>query len=313
MSKPISNSQTSLAIIYAKLILASMFWGGTWVAGRLAVQEVAPFTVAVLRFTMAIAIFAVIVYHQHKTLIIKLNKKEVSTLILMGVTGIFLYSYCFLYGLKHISASRGSLVIALNPIMVSVIGCMFFKESANFKKVFGIAIALIGSLFVITNGHISSIFQSSVGIGELLILGGAISWTSYTFIGKHISDTVSPLLVNFYSCFAGYILLCLANFEGVISDNQTLSTTIAHLQSYSLQAWICIAYLGIFGTAISYVWFTDGLKHIGASRASAFLNLIPIFGVVFGALILGETLSISVIIGGSAIILGLVLINKSKN
>jgi drug/metabolite transporter (DMT)-like permease len=253
------------------------------------------------------------VYKKHKTFIVPLDKKMISTLVLMGATGIFLYSYCFLYGLQHISAGRGALVVALNPIMVSVIGCIFFKESINAKKILGISIAMIGSLFVISNGHISSLFQSSLGIGELFILGCAVSWTCYTFIGKHISKTLSPLLTNFYSCFVGYILLGFAVLETVFRDKQNLNTTILHLQNYSLQAWICIAYLGIFGTAISYIWFTDGLKHIGASKASAFLNLVPIFGVLFGALILHERLSIAVIIGGVLIITGVILTNKAKN
>lgn len=295
-----SHSHASKSI-YLKLVLTAFFWGGTWVAARILVQEVPPFAAAFYRFvvaTLATAWFA----SRNPGQIRALKRHEWLTAVLMGLTGIFAYNYFFLHGLKYIAAGRGALVVALNPIVVALTAWAFFGERMVPLKAAGIVIALAGCLFVITNGHPQALLSGGVGIGEVLIFGCVICWTFYTFIGRRATRTLSPVAANLYGCITGCAMLGAAAFgEG----------SLASLPAYSPTSWLCIVYLGFFGTALSYTWFTEGVRQIGAARTAAFINLVPVSGVLLGALILGERLHPAALLGGALTIAGVVLTNRA--
>jgi drug/metabolite transporter (DMT)-like permease len=80
----------------------------------------------------------------------------------------------------------------------------------------------------------------------------------------------------------------------------------------SFAAWASIVYLGAGGTALAFVWYAEGLQQLGAARTAVFNNLVPVFGVLFGTLLLGEPLLISMLIGGAVAITGVTLTNWSR-
>ena len=287
----------SHALVYFKLILTTLFCGGTWVAAHVLVQEVPPFTGAFVRFTIAVAALAWVVW-RHEGGWPRLNRSNAMTLFWLGFTGIFLYSYCFLTGLKYISAGRGALVIAFNPVLVALVAWLGYKERMTWLKGSGIVLALIGCVLVISNGHPERLLQGEIGLGELLILGCVVSWTAYTFIGRQATQSLSPLVTTFYASVVGMVLL------GVAAVGEAPWQLIPH---FSLTAWGCLFYLGIFGTATAYTWFTDSVKVIGAARTAPFINLTPLSGVLFSALILGERLHIMVLLGGLVTVVGVMM------
>ena len=73
--------------------------------------------------------------------------------------------------------------------------------------------------------------------------------------------------------------------------------------------WASVAYLAIGGTALAFTWFADGVKHLGAARASSFINLVPVFAVVQAALLLNEHLGLAVLVGGALVVAGVWLTN----
>lgn len=282
--------------VYFKLIVATFFWGGTWVAAKILVSEVPPFTAAFVRFVIALLALGVLLYRQEG--FVKLSKDNLKTVFWLGVTGIFLYSFCFLNGLRHINAGRGALVIALNPVLIALVSWLWFKEKMTVLKGFGIVTALIGCVLVISDGHPQKFFQGEVGIGELLIMGCVFAWAAYTFIGRHATLTMSSLATTFYASLVGCVLL------GIASISEAPWALIGH---FSINAWLALLFLGLLGTALSYTWFTDGVKQIGAARAGPFINLTPIFGVLLSALFLDERLHIAVLIGGALTIFGVLM------
>lgn len=291
--EPLQQSNT---LVYFKLIVATFFWGGTWVAAKILVQEVPPFTAAFVRFVIAVIALGFILYQQEG--FVQLSKDNLKTSFWLGFTGIFLYSFFFLNGLRHINAGRGALVIALNPVLIALISWLWFKDNMTVLKGFGIVTALVGCVLVISDGHPQKFFQGEVGMGELLIIGCVFSWAAYTFIGRHATLTMSPLATTFYASLVGCVLL------GIASVSEAPWSLIGH---FSTNAWLALLFLGLLGTALSYTWFTDGVKQIGAARAGPFINLTPVFGVLLSALILDERLHIEVLTGGALTILGVMM------
>ena len=293
------------AATYLKLLLAMLFWGGTWIAGRMLVQEVDPLVAAVWRFSIAGISLVALVWWQEGRLP-GLSSREWGQVLLLGGTGIFLYNFFFLYGLRHISAGRGALVVALNPVVAACVAWAFFNDRMTPRKGLGIAVAFAGSLLVIANGAPMALLSGEVGLGELLIVGCVFSWVAYTFVGRAAMRTLSPLLATAYGCIAGWLMLL-----GVLlaRDGTGRFTTAP---GFSLRAWLCIVFLGFFGTALGFTWFNDGVRRIGAARASAFINLVPVAAVLLGAALLGERLGMPVLAGGALVLGGVWLTNRAS-
>jgi drug/metabolite transporter (DMT)-like permease len=123
------------------------------------------------------------------------------------------------------------------------------------------------------------------------------SWVAYSLLGKSVMADLSPLAAVTYSSIVG--TLCLfppAVIEGLLESH-----------SYSFQAWASIFYLGFFGTVLGFLWYYEGIKRIGPVRAGLFINFVPIFAIILSFLILGEPLTISLLIGAALVSSGVYL------
>jgi drug/metabolite transporter (DMT)-like permease len=278
-------------------------WGGTWIAGRIIAGELtAPLAVAAVRFVVAGLIVAGVMLISGRDIPLPRNRREWGLVWALGFFGIFLYALCFFYGLQRIPAGRGALVVALNPVVIVLIAWLIGKERINPQKALGCAVALGGCLLVVGNGNPLALLSGSVGLGEWLIMGCVATWTIYTFISWRVAGQFSPLSMTLYACLTGAILLGLAAFaQGGVAPGQ-----------WSWRVWSSMLFLAVFGTAIGYTWFTAAVHQLGASHASIFLNLVPVFAVLQAALLLDEHLDPPVLLGGFLVIVGVWLTTRQQ-
>ena len=181
-----------LSLVYLKLILTTIIWGGTFIAGRIAVQDVGVFSIAFLRF--AIATLLLLAINAHQGHVQKLTFKQWVGIVFLGLTGILAYNAFFLGGLKLLPASRASLIVALNPIAIALSSAIIFRESLSKLKLFGILISLTGVSIILSKGNPIDLIKTGIETGDLLLFGCVASWVSYTLIG---SSTVQDELEAF--------------------------------------------------------------------------------------------------------------------
>lgn len=285
---------------YVKLVVTMLAWGGTWVAARYAVQTVAPLGVAVWRFLFAAASLLALVVWKHGRLP-ALSRRELWLVLALGATGIFLYNLFFLYGMQHIAAGRGALVVAASPIITLLAAAWLLKEGMTALKALGSLLALAGCLTVIGKGDPLALLGGKVGAGETLILGCAVMWSAYTLLGRLGTQSMPALTMTAYASTAGFLMLLAA---ALLQDPAQL------VPGYSAGAWIAILFLGLFGTTLGFTWFSAAVQEIGAQRASIFINLVPVAAVLQGALLLGERLDLSALLGGALVISGVLLTQR---
>jgi drug/metabolite transporter (DMT)-like permease len=289
---------------YLKLLAVALFWGGTWVAGRVAVGEASPLAVASWRFLFAaLALGGLLVVRDGWP---RWRRREWALAFALGASGIFLYNVCFLYGLKFIEAGRGALVVALTPAAIALADWLFHGAGMSGRKALGIAVAMAGCLLVVTRGEPSALLSGAIaggiGAGEWLILGCVVLWTAYTFASRRATRTMSPLAATFGASLTGWAMLTLA----ALVDGSLFS-----LAQMSWRGASSIVFLGLFGTAVAFTWYAAGVHSLGATQAGAFINLVPVFAVLLGALLLGERLPGTVLAGGALVMTGVIITNRA--
>jgi drug/metabolite transporter (DMT)-like permease len=278
-----------------------LFWGGTFIAGRILAESVPPADAAFFRFAVATLTLAVLVRIIDGKITLP-PKNQLLPLLLLGLTGVFGYNLFFFTGLKYIEAGRASLIIALNPLAITIGAVVFFGERLTVLQYCGLLISLIGAWFVISNGDPAVIFSGGFGLGEGAILGCVICWAAYSLIGRSVLKYISPLAAVFYSSLFGCLLLFLATLP---------NGTIINCVSYSGADWWSLVFLGFLGTTVGFTLYYQAIKKIGSARSGVFINLVPLFSILLAWIILGETIKISVLAGGLILLLGVYLTNRT--
>ncbi len=279
------------------LVSVAVLWGGTWPAGKLAAAHVAPATVAVVRFALACALLWLWARLRGARPGLP-GRADVPLVLVLGASAVFGYNLFFLYGLRLAPAADGSILVpGLIPILTTLLAWPVLGDRPPLRAALGFAVALAGLVLVVdpVGGFGTRRLQ-----GDALLVGAALCWPWYTLAARRATARFGTIAANLYATGAGCLLLLPVSFlpGGGWS-------ALAHA---SAGAWASIVYLGVFGTMLSFVLFFEGVRAVGASRASAYTLLVPIFGVLFSVLVLGERLRPTLAAGGAVVLAGLALV-----
>ena len=285
--------------VIARLSLVALIWGGTFIAGRVAAPQMSAPMSALLRYIIATVALVIIVFMREGGLP-RLSRTQWVGVVLLGMTGVAGYNLGFMYGLETVPASRGSLLIALNPAATMIGAAIFLREPLTLAKIVGCVLALLGVAIELSGGNPLVLFEGGAGWGEAALFAAAVSWAGYTLIGKGLIGGMSALAMTTYAALTGTALLAL-----IVAVRGEIA-----LPHATLGAWAALAYMGIFGTAIAFVWFMEGVQAVGPARASIFVNLVPVAAITLGVLLLGEHVNASMIVGAALVIAGVWIINR---
>jgi drug/metabolite transporter (DMT)-like permease len=280
------------------LTFMALFFGGTWVAGKVAVDAIPPFTLAAVRFSVASILLWI--WARSKTPTGRRpTAQDLPLIAAMGFTAVAAYNTLFLYGLKLAPASDGAIIVpGLAPIMTAAMALLILGERIGRWGVAGLITAFAGLVLVMNPGGAHAPGRL---LGDLLFFLGAACWGIYSIMGKTALARFSPVNATLYATITGTLFL----LPFAVAERGWNSLATAPVGS-----WIGALYLAVFGTVLAFVFFYEGVKRIGAARATTFAFLVPIFGVVSSVIMLGERLSASTIAGGALVLVGLWLVQR---
>lgn len=287
-------------LLYIKLVLVTLFWGGTFLTGQITSKAISPVLGAFGRYAVA-SIYLIVMLVLREGKWPRPNWKQALLIAAAAATGIVAYNLFFFSGLKLIPTNRASLIVSLNPIMIMSLASLFGIERINLRQGIGTIVALLGVAVVLTRGDLAEI-QASVGPGELFILGCVLSWGLFTLIGRKLMEGMSPLAINTYASIIGGLGLLIPAVK-----------QMPELAGAGWPVWLSIAYLGVFGTGLGFVWYYDGVRDIGPTRTGIFINLVPAWAILLGALFLQEQILPVTLLGGLFIIAGVTITNLARH
>jgi len=286
-------------VAYLLLTAMAVCFGGTWVAGAVAVDAAPPFTIAAVRFGVA----SVLLYAWARIArrpLSPLGRADWPLVAGLGLTAIAGYNWLFLTGLTLAPASDGAIIVpGLAPVFTLILAGLILRERIGARAYIGVAIAAIG-LYLVVNPTGGTTDRRL--LGDLMFLAGAVCWGIYSVLARIASrrfDAVSTTLYG--TAFGTVILIAAAALEG----------GTGRLLTAPPEALAAIAYLAVFGTVAAFVLLNIGVARIGASRASAFALLVPVIGVLSSVALLGERLGPTTIVGGAIVLVGLWLVENA--
>jgi len=294
------------ATTHAKLLVVAIIWGLGWVAGRVAARDISPFTAGWVRYIIAVGCFLVFLKITKQWVLP--NKKQWKLIIMIGFLSTFLYQAFFMYGMKWTAAGDASLMITFNPLFTAILAVPFLGEKFDKRLASGLFLAVSGVAVLAWYSPNVDIPVNERLLGDALIGLSALSWACTTILMKKAmtgEGAMSPLHLTVWSSVAG---LAIQTPAAIWEYSRVGFPTDA-----SIEAWSWLAFLAIFSTVLSYVWFADGIRKIGASKTSFYVYLVPIFGIFSGWLLLDEKLGISLVISFILIAGGVYLVQSKES
>ena len=304
-----SNLKTHLL-----MLLVAIIWGLSWAIGRMLTLELPPMTGAWLRYILTMIIFylwfGIMAINGKKVRWFPNNKKTIKSLILIGFTGVLCYQFFFMHGMFYTAAGDASLIITFNPIFTVILAAPLLGQPISKKMFLGLFCGVLGVGIVTGWSPNTQIRFEDRIFGDLLILFASLSWATTTNMtkrlmeGKDGENNYSSLEIVVWYSLIGTIM---------ITPFMIYDTWNYGIPKPSEEGWIAILYLGGLSTVIAYYWFTIGIEKLGATAASSYIFLVPVFGILGGWWLLDEQLGYTMIIGFLMILIGVKIVqNESK-
>ncbi|PAY13823.1 DMT family transporter [Bacillus subtilis] len=278
-------------LLYGLVFFVTAIWGLNLVIIKVLVEDLPPQTMTAFRIMMA-GITALIIIVLGKSFR-RLTKKEWIYTLLGMLFGVILHHSLIAVGLTMIDASNASLILALVPLTTAILAVLFLGEQLTKLRVLGFILALTGVFFI--QGRSFSNMQLSQG-ELILIIAMFVQAISFIFV-KKATETLDSKQVTTIMYLAGSIGLLIISF--ITEPGGVNEMTSAPLFTYFL-----FIVSGLVATGIGYIVFNAAIQQIGAGQTAIFNNFVPFFGLVFSAIFLNETITISQLIGFVFIVAG---------
>lgn len=296
---------------YVKLNLAIFIWGGGYQVAHHLAHNMETTCIGFIRYLIA-SIILIIIHKRHMGYIFDKEefKKNWIALIGVGAIGIGLYNMCFFAAEKYLSGSMIAIIFSLNPCITALLAALIFRQRIRLGGFIGMIIALLGAIGVVSyaNPECGQFFCSNIfadiGRGQILTLILCFLAAGYSIFSKIASKAqVKSLTITMYASVVGTIWLFFATL--FIGDFDIIGKTMTF--------WSGMLYMSIFTSVLGYFWFSEAINELGVAKSAVFINGIPLSAVLIGTLLLGETISLSVLGCGILIIIGVLLTNRLIN
>lgn len=275
------------------LIAAMFLWGSSFIALKLAFEAYDPMTAIFGRMFFA-ALVMVFVFPRFRRVTRKPG--DIKVLLLMAFFEPCMYFIFEGYALKFTTASQAGIVSSMMPLMVGISAFFILKEKICLRTVGGFIIAVAGGIWI-SVFSVSSEGAPNPALGnflEFLAIGCA---SGYTICARYLSARFHPLYLTAIQSFLGAVFffpLMLLSPAGIPS-------------SFPLIPSLSVVYLGVVVTLVAYTCYNYGVSKIPAGQASSFINLVPVFTIVMGWMILGESFTLVQSFGVIIVFSGVVL------
>jgi drug/metabolite transporter (DMT)-like permease len=282
-------------LAYLFLMITVCAWGSLYVVGKFVLGYVPPFTVLFIRYLIA-SIFLIVFLKRSKPK--KIERKDYKYIFFIGAVGYFLGIGSQMVGMKLANASLASLINSTNPSFIILFAVPILKEKITLNKIVSVTAAVIGVCIIIGN-----VGRGGQILGILASILSVTAWSLMSVMVRRVAQKYDPLAITTYGILiALFCTLPVSAFELAATKNVVI---------FKPSVILALLYMGIVCTALAHMLWNRSLSMIEAGNCALFYPLQPMVSVLLGFLFLGESISLTFVIG-AVLILGGVLFSVAN-
>ena len=262
---------------YCMLILTTFCWGLNAVFARMAAGEISPMLLVSIRW---LGTLILLVLFAGRTIMEGLPaiRQHMGYTFLMGLVGLGGFGTLIYYSAYYTTAVNIGIIQGAMPAIVLIGSCWFFRTSVNFIQIAGVAVTILGVVFVSINGELEKLMSLSFNKGDLLMLIAVLFYGAYT-VGLRRKHNLSSIVL--FASVVGWAFI------------STLPLTIYEFASGKTvwpdhKVWIIVGLIVLLPSFLSQICFIASVKLIGPARSGVFVNLVPVFASFLAVQLLGE-------------------------
>ncbi|HEX6333322.1 MAG TPA: EamA family transporter [Flavisolibacter sp.] len=280
------------------LAMVCFFWGTTWVAAKEGVRHMPALQLAGIRQLLG-GLCYVLFFVIRGTAFPK--GREWIGILVLSFLNFMLSNALSTWGVQYISAGLGSIIGAIFPLWLVIIGMFGSKAAVSRRAVFGLLLGFTG-ICVIFYEHLEDFLDPRFRIGIFLSLASTWSWAFGTIYTKKHAAHFNPYFgLGLQMVISGITLISISNLTG----------NAVPLMDIPWQSWTAIAFLVLFGSVIAFVAYLYALQNLPTEQVSIYAYINPVVAVLLGWVIFGETLTTFIILGVLITLYGVYLVNRA--
>ncbi len=281
------------------LLTAMFLWGSSFVAMKYAIGNLDPMLVVCARMVIASICFLPFLRSFSR---LRLSRKQVLLLAGMGLCEPCLYFLFEAAALNLTSASQASMITTMLPLLVAVAAALFLGETVTRRIIVGLFLAAVGAVWLSLAASVSEHAPHPI-LGNSLEFLAMVTATGYIILLKKLSADLPTLFLTAAQSVIGALFFLLI----------LLITDIHIPETIPLPALLSVLYLGTFVSVGAYGLYNYGVSRVPANQAAAFINLIPLWAIVLGVLLLGEQFTGWQFAAGLLIFVGVMMTQQRKS
>ncbi|MDV7270015.1 DMT family transporter [Thioclava sp. A2] len=284
------------------LALPPLFWAGNFIVARAARGEVPPVALSYGRWLIAFLCllpFAIGPIRRDWPLY-RAHWKRVA---LISVPGVLAFNSLVYLGLQYTAATNGMLLNSTIPVLILVLGALFWHQSLGAMQGIGLAVSTFGVAVVILHGEWARLVALEVSQGDLIIFAAMVCWAIYTMWLRFF-----PVALNRIGFLTAQIAVTLV----LLLPFLLWEVASGRVPVWSPASFGALVYVGIVPSVLAYLLYMRGVAIAGPARAGLFIHLLPVYGAVLSTLFLGEALEAYHAVGFAAILGGILIASRAS-
>lgn len=284
-----------IAFAHAAAALAALSAGTAVVATRFVIGETDPLSLVFYRYLISVICFVpvlVLVWPRHQ-----ISLSEYANIAVLGILFFLLFPWAFNASLQYVPAARGAVGLATIPIQTLIVAAAFGREKLTKSKIAGACLAFSGILVAFGTAALGA-GNTDYFIGDGLMLLGVLCAAIYSVFSRATLMRHGPLFVT-----ALAMTFAVATLLPVVGFRQGLSA----LPGFSGRGWLAVAFLGTIAGAVQFSLFTWALRWLPPSTTVLYLTLNPMTAMLLGIMLLGEPVSVELIVGMVLVLTGILV------
>jgi drug/metabolite transporter (DMT)-like permease len=282
------------------LLLTVFIWGNTFPVAKYILGFLPPMAYATTRYLLAALVLLGLMAMRGG--LQPPRRRDIPALALLGFIGVTMMQLLWTNALTFTAASKGAILVAVSPIfamLMTTVRNLVKRESTPGALAWsGVLLSFAGVFLVINNSLTGITLDGGDLVGDLMFLGVAFCWATYSVMGPRYIASLGALRVTAWSMLFGSLLLIPLSIVDIARADWGATT---------LTIWAGFLFTSVGAGALGYLWWYEGVAKLGVARAATYSYLIPVFAMISAALVLGESISLAQTIGAAVVLAGLMM------